>query len=341
MKIIIQKLAFAVALSLPSAINAHAQDADVEPLPAVKKSLRAAQDEMRSQLDRAKQQLAEVHTRVGGLVRRFGEGPGQPLVVRTSESDPKTQANLEEDLSVMSRILDKAARDDNDERPRHAMGINVLFGPGPKPIHSLYLEGYGTLFLVNVGFPLLPPPQKPEPPKEDQQRSSTWEETRRELYGQRKQRKGAGPPLEEYSEEKVARLKDALLEALKNAANIRDLKADEWVTVSVFGGAPVGVVRQMSIFKRSPDDAEELEDEIVSTNVPEPLPARATVMNIRVKKSDIEAFAKGNLNLDEFRKKTQSTIATRASDGGMENGGFSFGFGGGGFSGGGGFGGRP
>ena len=45
---------------------------------------------------------------------------------------------------------------------------------------------------------------------------------------------------EEYSEQKVAQLKDALLESLKSATNIRNLKSDDSITVCVFGGPGVG-----------------------------------------------------------------------------------------------------
>ena len=132
------------------------------------------------------------------------------------------------------------------------MGISVLIAPGSAPIRSMYLEGYGAVFMLNVGFPLLAPPAKPEVPKEKAPVDSTWEEARRELYArpgdipgvrqipQRALRfPGTPEPAEEYSEEKVDRLKKALVEALKNATNIRDLNPDDWVNICVFG-APNG-----------------------------------------------------------------------------------------------------
>lgn len=329
-----------LALSLPLATGARAQEnLEVETLPAVKSSLQGAQHEMRFQLDNANQQLGEVHDRLGTIFHRGGENPGQPLVIRTSNTDAKTQAKLEEDLAVMSRILDKAAQNGDEDRPRHAMGINVLFGPGPQPFHSLYLEGYGALFLINAGFPLLPPPSKPEPQKEEPPSNSTWEQTRRELNGQPyRERRVVALPAEEYSEERVSKLKDAVLEALKNAPNIRDLKSEEWITVAVFGGTPAGGVRYQAFAKRSPKAPSDSEDEVLAAEGHQPVAARRALMTIRVKKADTEAFAKGKFDLDEFRKKSQITTTTCAEDAGTRNGGFSFGFGGGGngFGGGGG-----
>src|SRR5438128_1576740 len=178
-------------------------------------------------------------------------GQGKSLVIRTSEADAKTQAKLEEDLAVMSRIFEKALAQkmvEVEDRQNPYMGINVLFGPGSTPIRSLYLEGYGALFLLNVNFPLLPPPEKPEAAKEQSETDSAWEEAKRELYGQPdpwSQVGGAlrfnmsGAPRKEYDEKKVDARKDALLAALNNATNIRNLKSEETITVCVFGGAAV------------------------------------------------------------------------------------------------------
>src|SRR5438093_6446457 len=45
--------------------------------------------------------------RLQAIVSKGRGGPGKALVIRTSDADAKAQANLEEDLPVMSRILDK------------------------------------------------------------------------------------------------------------------------------------------------------------------------------------------------------------------------------------------
>src|SRR6266542_3854640 len=106
-------------------------------------------------------------TRLHQIVSRGHGGPVRTLVIRTSDTDAKAQANLEEDLAVMSRILDKALDQKlNVDHRQRAMGIDVFFAPGSSPIRSLYLEGYGALFLLSVNFPLLPPPEKPESTKD-------------------------------------------------------------------------------------------------------------------------------------------------------------------------------
>src|SRR5580765_3931841 len=184
--------------------------------------------------------------RLHAIVNRGRGGPGKALVIRTSDADAKAQANLEEDLAVMSRILDKTvAKQLDDDRGNRFMGINVLFAPGSSSIRNLYLEGYGALFLLTVNFPLLPPPEKAEPTKEKSETDSTWEEAKQELYGQSDAWAQVGKafkfsmspgPQQEYDKDKVDDLTESLLEALKNATNIRDVKADEAITVCVFGG---------------------------------------------------------------------------------------------------------
>src|SRR5262245_59979526 len=185
----------------------------------------------------------------GGSIGRFGGGYGyrlhnvvshnpvtgeKPLVVRSSDMSPKDEANLEEDLAVMAHLLDKALDDlpTGQARARTAMGIDLFVAPNAGTIRSLYLEGYGALFLLNVGFPVVAPASSAQ--EEKPTGDSTWEEARQELYGQSEPQTLVAQG-EEFSEEKVTRLKEGLLRALKNATNIRDPEGD--VTVCVMGAA--------------------------------------------------------------------------------------------------------
>ena len=271
--------------------------------------------------------------RLQSIVHRGHDGPGRALVIRTSDADAKAQGNLEEDLAVMSRILDKTLAQKLDEdRQNRFMGINVLFGPGSSPIRSIYLEGYGALFLLNVNFPLLPPPEKAEQTKEKSETDSTWEEAKREIYGQHDawsqvgkafKFSMAGGPEQEYDEKKVEDLQEGLLEALKNATNIRNLKPDETLTVCVFGGASAGP-RKARTVRALPKPAPDAPEEEVFVSIRDDgVPARGTIMTIRVKKSDADGFAKGELNADEFRKR--ASITTYAGDTGGWGGGNAFG----------------
>jgi hypothetical protein len=277
------------------------------------------------------------------LVRAPDHGAAKALVIRSSESDVKEQAQLEEDLPVMSRILEKAASERSEGQPygATAMGIDVFYTPAASPLRSLYLEGYGALFMLNVGYPLLPPPHADDQ-QEKQEANSDWEDAKQELYGQRGGGRAMAAPSEPYDEERVHRLRDGLLESLKNSTNLRGLKPDDSITVCVFGGPSSGQPKARTYAKRSTGSGDPRSTVAVSGWVGSPM--RQTIMTIRVKKSDADAFAKGTMTLEAFRKRANvvsyaGRLEAGISGGSAESGVFTGKLGGGVGGGGGGFGG--
>ena len=310
---------------------------------------------------------------LGGLP--FGPAPGAPLVVLSSPSKPGRLGEINEDLTIMTRILEKAVAQPgagNDQAM--AMGI-VLHSLGTHSTpRGLYLEGYGAVFLLEARFPLSAPPKVAEPAAE-KPADTTWNRTKAELYGPRERRAGpmmmgwaAGPGFPgavPYSAERVEQLKRGLLEALPNASHLRDVKPDEAVVV-VVRGAEAGSGRQVmmmgngiaagagnwslggigsgNVVLSTPPmtgmmgggmammgggggmggmsagggggvvgDAHggyggqgAAQNRIVTHHAGAVLAGGAdgggATLVIKVKKSDAEAFAKGKLTLDEFRK---------------------------------------
>ncbi|HLH56207.1 MAG TPA: hypothetical protein VKY92_21580 [Verrucomicrobiae bacterium] len=231
------------------------------------------------------------------------------LVVRTAEPEPKAQAALEEDLAVMSHIFDKALEDlpGGPGNARNVMGIDVLFAPGSAPMRSLYLDNYGAVFFLSVNFPLLAPSEarREQKPAAD----SAWEDARQELYGQHSNGGGLGEPGEEYSQEKVDKLKETLFETLKNATNIRGLKPEEFVTVWVAGGNNSRFSKVRVLKNNQPGN--------FTANVfPAELgPGRRTVMTIRALKSEIDALSKGAMSPEAFQKHARVTTYMGDSNG--------------------------
>ena len=254
------------------------------------------------------------------------QGASRSLVIRSSEEDAKEKSGIEEDLAVMSHILDKALDEKLGGRAhgRKAMGIDVWFASSSNPFRSMYLDGYGALFMLKVGFPLLPAP-KSETSKEKRETSSTWEEARQELYGHPGSAKTTTFPSEEYDEEKVNTLKDTLFEALKNASNIHDLKPDDSVTLCIFGSA--GKVNKGSSIVKRGTGAGEAQNRLWVLNGGASTQARGTIMTIRVRKADVDDFAKGKLNSDDFRNRAKVASYLGNVEGGA--GVMSFGGGGG------------
>lgn len=273
--------------------------------------------------------------RLQNIIKRVGANtgePSKPLVIHSSSMDPKDQAGLEEDLQIMARILGKTLeRIPGPMLGYQAMGIDV-FSPGSPSMRNLYLDGYGAVFTLNVAFPLLPPPPpQAEPKKEESESDSAWEQAKNELYGP-----GAAglppPPAEEFSEERVDQLKSRLLEALKSASNIRQLKSSDSVTVCVLGG-PGGRMRfgSRAVAKASAGGGA-LPPRAVWATTDLNAAQHGTIMTIRAKKSDIDAFAKGKLDRDQFSKSVKIEIypAAGVGDGPAVLGGANGGFGAGG-----------
>jgi hypothetical protein len=235
---------------------------------------------------------------------------------------PPEQANLQEDLTVMTHILDKtlAERFADDQSARVAMGISVSFVPGEAPTRSLYLDGYGALFFVKVNFPLLPPPVEKNVEKEKAPADSTWEEAREEVYGQPATSASNHSSRPEYDADKVSALKAALLDSLKDASNIRSVKSDESITVCVIGapaepskhtgtssgGGGFGGGGGGGSGSQDSDYAEVVADfdQVIRTfPAGQDDAAEKTTLTIRVKKADCEAFANGKLTADAFQKR--------------------------------------
>jgi hypothetical protein len=240
----------------------------------------------------------------------------QPLLIRTRELDPESQTQLEEDLKVMSRILEKAAQFEHTRGPR-AMGIDLVFGSGQSPVRSLYLDGYGALFMVNVNFPLLPLPvdvqSKTDDPKGDA--ASTWEQTRQELYGESRPPEpmlpigwiGENPEALAYDANKVDRLRQNLIEAVKNASNIRQLTADESVTICVQGApaTPILQVRRESVIEKPGGSSQSVNvnkrlERVLRSG--EKTDADRAILTFEARKADIDQFARGEITLEQFRK---------------------------------------
>jgi hypothetical protein len=245
------------------------------------------------------------------------------LVIPKDSADVKNVAETEEDMSVMARILEKAANDKGRKTEHEAMGIGVFGVSDSASRRNLYIDGFGALFFLNVNFPLLPPTTKEQSSESKSEGDSEWDKTYKELY--RPQNSGSdfsfnftpfesgtyvystSGPAEEYDEEKVTELKENLTAALKNASHIRRLKGDDTVTVIVTGRSPGASAKVTT--RRSQNGSSSSSSSsswsTTSRSGSQPPPAR---LLIRAKRSDIESFQKDKLSADDFRKKVTMFI---------------------------------
>jgi hypothetical protein len=213
-------------------------------------------------------------------------------------------------LSVMYRILSKARKQDES-----GFRLESFLSGSGSSVKSMYIEGYGAVFMLNVRFPLVAPQAAEQEEKPKDTTSEEWERARRELSSrntleldlERAWTHGIGPAGEEYDAQKVEDLTVSVLEALKNATHIRNLKADEFVTVAILGAE--GAPQRFSVENEDDDGRSKRK-----TRIEAMAPRGESTMTIRAKKSDIDDFAKGKTNLDAFRKKTKMLVYTRPGD---------------------------
>jgi hypothetical protein len=271
--------------------------------------------------------------RLRNIIRRAqgGAGGAEPLVVRFSDMTSKEQSQLEEDLAIMSHILVKNAGG-TEPGAYTAMGIAVANPGGATPARAFYLEGYGAVFTLEVGFPLVQPAAAAQPNSEPSQTNSDWEQAKQEMFGG-----GAGggaglamsvEPMDpttglpmaaqsQYNEQRVKHLREGVLKSLKDAANIRGLKADDWVAVTVFNRALQPPVPTRPMWMAMPGGPRPNPGR-------EPAGPRRTVLALRARFSDVKALAEGSLSLDKFRKQVevQTYAVTDADSGGSSAGGY-------------------
>jgi len=251
---------------------------------------------------------------------------GTVLVIPSGQTKTEDLLTINEDMSVMSRIFEKNIEQAQLTMVRGSIFVSrqntlsTFLGGGRGEIQSIYLQDYGALFLMKVDFPLTPPPDMQDDEKETikaEKGDPVWQQMRREIYEPDKvdRRRRTDRPEEKYDPEKVENLKTTLIKALKHATNIRSLKPDESVvlTVTGIGGSTSAKIittrtgeNQVLVQERDADGktitrliqgtGKELNDIGLSS------PA---ILVIRAKRSEIDDFAKGNLDFDKFRERVQ------------------------------------
>jgi hypothetical protein len=220
----------------------------------------------------------------GGSIGRFGQRlqavvrrgdsalPGS--IILTSAMSQEKLDQLSEDLTVLNYIFTRSfERTFGEKGTEYRLGVPITMSGG-RFVETSYIEGFGVLVKVQVPFAVVSSgdeEKKSEPaPKTD----SEWEKARRALFGNA-DAEGAAPsaePAATYDEKVVGELKKQIFDALKSAANIRNLDANQAITVVIVGGPNFPT-------RRAPRTG-------VANDV------RSTVMTIRITKAQADAAAK-------------------------------------------------
>lgn len=267
---------------------------------------------------------------------RSGSGVGAVLVIPSAQIKTEDIVRINEDMKVMSRIfekqLDRARLARNPVYDPYSSRVPVLGdlplvggmlrgvgSQGASGTEVIYLDGFGAIFLMEVAFPLVPPPRAEEEAAEEST-DRVWGQTRQEIFMPRAVQKAQqSPPAEEYDAEKVKKLKSTLINALRHASNIRALKPDQRAIVTVIGGAGQSDTTGANVYEHQGKIVTALGGTDISSVLP-------TVLTICAKKSDIDSFSKGNLDFDTFQKQTKvfTSYAPFGRGGPSDAEGFSF-----------------
>ena len=326
MKTLTRTMIVFLALNLITVGFTIAQTNQVSAMPAQTASttnvpqVESAPGQTVSELD---QLMRNVAISTGIRSARGGTG-NTVLVIPSEEIETEELLKINEDMNIMSRILDDGLQQASIRTAgRSPYGADMYVGDlfmrrSRQTTQNMYLQGYGALFLMQVDFPLSAPPdtqeQQEEAETKEEDVDQVWANTRQQMLDpQQTNRRRRGPEREEvkYDAEKVENLKTTLIKAFKHGANIRVLKPDEALILSITGSGISD--RIVSIQAISGTDQTIVVKETggrkitkVYTGSPEDIELSSpTMLVMRARKSDIDAFAKGDLNLDTFRQRVQ------------------------------------
>jgi hypothetical protein len=265
------------------------------------------------------EKIDDVWRKTDLLLSRSGNKGGRSLIIPGSTPDLNALTSANEDLAIMARVLQKAAAQasaDSDRKKPMGIEVRALSGSSSS-FRNIYVEGYGAIFVLNVRFPLLPAPEKKEPANAKEATSTEWDEAKQEVLGggaadtdvDRVFRHVTASPGVEYDAQKVEDLKTALLEALKNAIHIRGLKPEESITLMVLGAEARAERLAKIVTEPAGQGSVRYRTGLATTESGKSSGTRGeSALTMRVKKSDVDAFAKGKIALDEFRKRTTFLI---------------------------------
>jgi hypothetical protein len=240
------------------------------------------------------------------------------LVIPDTEIKAEDVAAITQDMQVMSHIFDKIF-----QGPRLIEDMfrdyGKFFGRGSRATQAIYLQGYGTLFLLEVDFPFSPPPKSTTKEEQPEDTDSIWQQAKQEIFSPT-QFTRVQPSEDKYDAEKVKELKSRLVKALKHAANIRNIKPEEWIILTVHGADQKGSGIVMYEIRTKGPPVLSSSNRSGSFNsgyglsggagggMMEPGQKQASqgsVMTIRAKKSDVDDYAGGKLDFEQFNEKVQ------------------------------------
>jgi len=183
------------------------------------------------------------------------ESDSKVLVIPGSEAlSDEAMGVVVEDMQIMSHIIALKLGEGNLNPPSRRTSASLdywsqLDRSGGDEIESIYLEGFGAIFLMNTNYSLVAPVEKVAEPVQ-KPKDALWQEVRQNINNPPTQTRstfefdryasgfpgvGTRDTLMEYSEEAVNKLQGTLLATLVHASNMSRVGDDEVIVIHVTG----------------------------------------------------------------------------------------------------------
>ncbi len=229
---------------------------------------------------------------------------GNVLVIPTGDTSAERIAETTEDLRVMLQILREKLSE-----PRMIRGVLRDYGSllgEDRRAEAIYLEGSAAMFVIGADFPPSSPAQQPDEGdlRSRPQREAAdpvWQRARQKLY-----EPGARSPSPSGQTQTMTfeQFQEELLRSLRHAANIRHIDPNELVVLTLVAQNE-GASRAVDADLMRQYENLYGNDYKAMMGMGHPAPS-ATVLTMQAKKADIDAFAQGTLDFDQFRQKVRS-----------------------------------
>jgi hypothetical protein len=256
------------------------------------------------------------HNVVANIDERGPAGPPVPkvnpkqssvMIVPTGEVSPDEFAGISKDLKVMLHILKQAVKKESSDPARNVFAdLGELLERNRPLFEAMYIQDYGVLFFLTADFEPSPIPGTVDPltaaPKKPA--DTVWQQAQATLF---QQNRGDNRATNRDSRRSSEELVQKLISSLKHASNIARLPSERVIIVTVLSKVSYSLEMTNPTVTHgywSKDGASKM------TSVP--LAGNAyvssvspTTITLCVQKEAIDAFATGQLTLEEFSKQVK------------------------------------
>jgi hypothetical protein len=177
--------------------------------------------------------LSSVNTSIAGT------GIDKVVIIPAGQTRPGDFNSTIEDMRVMLHILDSKVSNEPGSIRGILTDFGDIFNGGNQSSQAIYIQGYGILFMKEVNFPVAINTQTQQnKPQQSQEPSgdTIWQQAKEQVLSGGSNVSGNLPASQNQTiQARVEQLKSDIIDVMKQASNIRQIKPDEWIIVNITG----------------------------------------------------------------------------------------------------------